>query len=69
MSKQLVYWVTRGHRLDVPDDGDLTVDEYIQLIKNNGCLENSETPMTLEEIEAKSTCVHFEGQIVEVNSP
>jgi hypothetical protein len=61
MSKEIVYWVTRGHRFNVPDHSDLSVEQYQQLIVNNCCLENGDTgSMSLEAIEAQSDCVHFE---------
>ncbi len=67
MSKQIVFTITRGLRFELPDHSDLSLDDYQQLIKNNGCLDNGESPMSLEVIEAQSVCVHFESQIVEIN--
>jgi len=67
MSKQIVFWVTRGYRFDPPDDINISTDEYVQSIVNNGCLEDGTCLMSLEDIEAKSECVHFDASIVEIN--
>jgi hypothetical protein len=66
MSKQIVYWVTRGHRIDIDEDSEISVEQYTEAIENNGLSEN-DIDLTLEAIEANSECVHFESCIVEVN--
>jgi hypothetical protein len=68
MSRQIVFWVTRGYRFDPPQDVNISTDEYVQLIENNGSLNDGTCLMSLEEIEAKSKTVHFESQIVEINN-
>ncbi len=67
MSKQIIFWVTRGYRFEPPSDINISDNEYVQLIKNNGCLNDGTSLMSLDEIVSKSECVHFESQIVEIN--
>jgi len=67
MSKQIVYWVTRGYRFNPPGDVNISTDEYVQSIVNNGCLEDGTRLITLEDIEAKSELVHLGSEIVEIN--
>lgn len=66
MSKQIVFWVTRGYRFDTPDYVNISTDEYVELIENNGSLKDGTSLMSLEDIEAKSKTIHFESQIVEI---
>jgi|SaaInlV_120m_DNA_4_1040238.scaffolds.fasta_scaffold57713_2 hypothetical protein len=67
MSKQIVYWVTRGHRFTVPENSQYSVEEYKQIIENNGCSDSGDSIMSLEALEDQSECVHFEGCVVEIN--
>ncbi len=67
MSRQITFWVTRGYRFEPPADINISTDEYVQLIENNGSLNDGTSLMSLDEIEAKSETVHFESQIVEIN--
>lgn len=67
MSRQITFWVTRGYRFEPPADINISTDEYVQLIENNGCLNDGTSLMNLKNIEEKSRLVHFESQIVEIN--
>jgi len=66
MSKQLVYWVTRGYQLTIDDEDTLTAEQYKQAIKDNGVYVDG-VHTSLESIEKESKCVHFESDITEEN--
>ncbi len=64
-SKKIVYWVTRGYKIEVDENSDFTVDQYMKAIDENGISGNG-IKLSLETVEANSECVHFESCIVEV---
>ena len=67
MSTEILYWVTRGHKLIVPSDSKVSVDQYIEAIEQNGVYENN-FELSLETVEKTSECVHFDSDIVTVDN-